>query len=115
MRPSFGPRDKRGTRVHEEESFGSEGLGAPSSGSRADELCSSAMRIASFAGSRVPRPPDVAVSPFDSAQLRDSLLRALRIGSPNQIEPFPSTVSSAWFRSPQLAFYHLRSGPDISG
>jgi hypothetical protein len=24
-------------------------------------------------------------------------------------------VSSAWFRSPQLTFYHFRSGPDISG
>ena len=28
----------------------------------------------------------------------------LRIKSPNQTEPFPSTVSSAWFRSLQVAF-----------
>jgi len=36
-------------------------------GSRADELCSSAMRIASFAGSRFPRPPDVTVSPHGTS------------------------------------------------
>jgi hypothetical protein len=28
----------------------------------------------------------------------------LRIKSPNQTEPFPSTVSSEWFRSSHVAF-----------
>ncbi len=32
---------------------------------------------------------------------------AHRITEPNQTEPFPSTVSSAWFRSPYVAFYHF--------
>ncbi len=54
-------------------------------------------------------------SPFGFAHLAGLHLRALRIQSPNQTEPFPSTVSSAWFRSPLLAFYHFRSGPVISG
>jgi hypothetical protein len=53
-------------------------------------------------------------SPFDFAHLADSRLRALRIKSPNHAEPFPSTISSACFRSPRLAFYHFRSGPDTS-
>jgi len=55
-------------------------------------------------GSRVRIAPG---SPFDFAQLADLLLRALRIKTPNQTEPFPSTVSSAWFRSPRLAVYHF--------
>ena len=46
-------------------------------------------------------------SPFDFAHLADLLLRALRIESPNQTEPFSSTVSSAWFRSPQAGFLPL--------
>ena len=34
-------------------------------------------------------------------------LRALRIKRPNQTEPFPSTVSSAWLRSPYVVFLPL--------
>ncbi len=46
-------------------------------------------------GSRVRIAPG---SPFGFAHLADLLLRALRIGSPNQTEPFPSTVYFATSR-----------------
>ena len=84
---------------------------SPSCGD-SSRICSASRRVQRPCGRRVALETEL---PKPQAVRRIFITRALRIGSPNQTEPLPSTVSSAWFRSPYVAFYHFRSGPVISG